>query len=104
MVRWKSADLEQKSKAIEISDFSEYTLYLKRQKENILCTMDDVRGEVSRLLHGTIPDAVALKKGHLLEERICSAGLLFKKMICSFAPLIYFSRKKMTFFLEELIS
>ena len=47
-----------------ISDFSEYSRWSQRtqKKENINCTMVDVRGDVLQLPHGTTPAAVKTNK------------------------------------------
>ena len=40
-----------------ISDFSEYSRWTQKSKQNINCTMVDVRGNVLRPLHCTTPAA-----------------------------------------------
>ena len=45
-----------------ISDFSEYSRWTQTSKQNINCTMVDVRGDVLRPLHCTAPVKVKVNK------------------------------------------
>ena len=49
----------------------------KDQKKNIICTMDDVRGDILRPPHGTTPVAVITNKNKTYPLR--AVGILMRK-------------------------
>ena len=72
--RW----LENESEPIIIFRFLRIpSLFSKDQKENIICTMDDIRGDFLRPPHGTTPAAVIENKNNT--DSLRALNMLMRK-------------------------